>query len=334
MKTFELRGRGLGSLAFAERPTPAFGPHDLLLRVRAVSLNYRDVAIARGEYGHYTLPLTLGSDAVGDVLAVGPSVTRFAVGDRVCPTDTPDWVAGPPDERSMKRRLGGPLDGALAECIVVSEEAAVLAPTHLSNEEASTLCGAGVTAWQALYPLACLRPGQTVVVQGTGGVSLFALQLARLGGAQVIATSRSADKLARVLALGAHHGIDTRAYPDWEREVLRLTGGRGADVVVDVIGGATLARSIAAARVGGHVAVLGFLESASTTLDLPSMIRRAITLSTSSGRSRESFEALNRTIEAGALHPVVDRVFDFTETREAFEYLASGAQFGKVVVRL
>jgi NADPH:quinone reductase-like Zn-dependent oxidoreductase len=215
----------------------------------------------------------------------------------------------------------------------VSEEAAVLAPTHLSDEEASTLCAAGVTAWQALYSLARLKPGETVVVQGTGGVSLFALQLARLGGAQVIALSRNADKLARALALGAHHGIDTRATPDWDREVLRLTRGRGADVVVDVVGGSSIGRSTAAARVGGHVAVLGFLEDASSTLDLPTAIRRGITLGTSSGRSRESFEAMNRAIEAGAVRPVVDRVFGFGEAREAFGYLASGAQFGKVVVR-
>jgi NADPH:quinone reductase-like Zn-dependent oxidoreductase len=333
MKTLELQGVGLHALVFAERPTPSIGPRDLLLRTRAVSLNYRDVAIARGEYGNYKLPLILGSDAVAQVVEVGADVSRFAAGDRVCPADTPDWIAGEPDEQRMKMRLGGPLDGALAELFAVPEEAAVSAPAHLTDEEAATLCGAGVTAWQALYVLGHLRPGQVVVVQGTGGVSLFALQLAKLGGAEVIVTSRSTDKLARARALGATHAIDSREHSAWEREVLRLTGGRGADVVVDVVGGASLGRSIAAARVGGVVVSLGFLESQTSTLDLPATIRRGITFCTSSGRSRDSFEALNRAIEANRMRPVVDRTFDFANVRDAFAYLASGSQFGKVVVR-
>jgi NADPH:quinone reductase-like Zn-dependent oxidoreductase len=221
----------------------------------------------------------------------------------------------------------------LAEFFVAPENACVRAPAHLTDEEASTLCGAGVTAWQALYAIGRLAPGQTVVVQGTGGVSLFALQLARLGGAEVIATSRSAAKLARARELGATHGIDTRAHGDWHTEVLRLTRGRGADVVVDVVGGESLARSIAAVRLGGTVVSLGFLESQTSTLDLPTAIRRAVTLTTSTGRSREAFEALNRAIEVSGMRPIVDRVFPFAEAREAFGYMASGAQFGKVVVR-
>jgi NADPH:quinone reductase-like Zn-dependent oxidoreductase len=333
MQTLELKSIGLDSLGFSERPTPSIGPRDLLLRTRAVSLNYRDVAIARGEYGRYPLPLILGSDAVAEVAQVGAAVTQFAIGDRVCPNDTPDWLSGGPDERSTKQRLGGPLDGVLAEFFVASESAIVRAPAHLTDEEASTLCGAGVTAWQALFGLGRLTPGQTVVVQGTGGVSLFALQLARLGGAAVIATSRSGDKLARVRQLGATDVIDTRAHADWDKEVLRLTRGRGADIVVDVVGGGSLARSIAAARLGGTVVSLGFLESQTSTLDLPTAIRRAVTLCTSTGRSREAFEALNRAIEVSGMRPVVDRVFPFAQAREAFDYMASGAQFGKVVVR-
>jgi NADPH:quinone reductase-like Zn-dependent oxidoreductase len=333
MKTLELKTIGLDALAFSERPTPSFGPRDLLLRTRAVSLNYRDVAIARGEYGRYSLPLILGSDAVAEIVQIGPAVTQFAIGDRVCPNDTPDWISGGPDDRTTKQRLGGPLDGVLAEFFVASESAVVRAPGHLTDEEASTLCGAGVTAWQALYPLGHLTPGQTVVVQGTGGVSLFALQLARLGGAAVIATSRSSDKLTRVRELGATDLIDTRVHADWQAEVLRLTHGRGADVVIDVVGGASLGRSIAAARLGGTVVSLGFLESQTSTVDLPTAIRRAVTLCTSTGRSREAFEALNRAVEVSGMRPVVDRVFPFAEAREAFEYMASGAQFGKVVVR-
>jgi NADPH:quinone reductase-like Zn-dependent oxidoreductase len=335
MKTFELSGIGVDSLVFAERPMPPVGPRDLLLRIRAASLNYRDLAIARGEYGKVSLPLVLGSDAVGEVVKAGAEATRFAVGERVIPTDTPDWIAGPPDERMLRRRLGGTLPGVLSELLVVSEEAAVPAPAHLTDEEAATLGGAGVTAWQALYTADRLRPGETVVVvQGTGGVSLFALQLARLGGAEVIVTSRSADKLARAAALGATRGIDTRATPDWDQEVLSLTRGRGADVVIDVVGGASLARSIAAARVGGVVVVLGFLDGTSSNVDLPAAIRRSVTLRSYSGRSRESYEGLARALSSSDIRPVVDRVFDFDAAREAFAYVASGAQFGKVVIRI
>ncbi len=334
MKTLQLTATRLDALQLSERPVPSFGPRDLLLRMRAASLNYRDLAIARGEYGRYRLPLVLGSDGVGEVIEAGAEVTRFAVGDRVCPIDTPDWIAGEPDERTLQRRLGGPLDGVLSELMVVSEEAAVAAPAHLSDEEAATLGTAGVSAWQALHAIGHLRPGETVVVLGTGGVSLFALQLARLGGAQVIAASRGPEKLARALALGATHGIDTRAVPTWEQEVLRLTRGRGADVVVDVVGGSALARSIAAARVGGVVVLLGFLDGQASTIDLPTAIRRGVTLRAATGRSREHFEGLVRALAAGKVHPVVDRVFDLGQAREAFDRLASGAQFGKVVVRL
>jgi NADPH:quinone reductase-like Zn-dependent oxidoreductase len=333
MKTLELTGTGLDSLTLVTRPTPRIGPRDLLLRQRAAALNYRDLSIARGEYGAFARPLVLGSDAVSEVVQVGPEVTRFRPGDRVCPIDTPDWLAGPPEERALQRRLGGPMDGVLTELMAVSEEAAVAAPRHLSDPEAAALCGAGVTAWQVLYGASRVAPGETVVVQGTGGVSLFALQLARLGGARVIATSRSAEKLARLQALGAAEVVDTRARPDWDQEVLRLTDGRGADLVVDVIGGGALARSIAACRVGGTVAVLGFLDGRVSPLDLPAAIRRAVTLRTWSGRSREAFEALVRAMESSGLRPVIDRVFELERAREAFEHLASGTLFGKVALR-
>lgn len=334
MNTLELRGTGLDSLTFTQRPRPASpGAGQLLLRQRAAALNFRDLAIARGEYGSYARPLVPGSDAVSEVVEVGAGVTRFRIGDRVCPLDTPGWSAGPPEERALRDRLGGPSGGVLTEWLVVSEEAAVAAPAHLGDEEAAALCGAGVTAWQVLYGEARIAPGETVVVQGSGGVSLFALQLARLGGARVIATSRSAAKLDRLRALGATAGIDTGATPAWEAEVLRLTGGRGADLVVDVVGGDGLARSIAASRVGGTVAMVGFVGGQEAALALPAAIRRAVTLRAYSGRSRASFEAFVRALEAGGVRPVIDRVFALAEAREAFGYLAGGAQLGKVVIR-
>jgi NADPH:quinone reductase-like Zn-dependent oxidoreductase len=334
MNVLELTGTGLDSLTFTERASPALGARDLLVRVRAASLNYRDLAIARGEYGGYARPLVLGSDAAGEVVAVGSRVTRFAVGARVCPIDTPDWIAGAPDERTFEKRLGGPADGVFSELLCVSEDAAVATPAHLTDEEAACLAVAGVTAWQALFVLGQLCPGDVVVVQGTGGVSLFALQLARLAGAQVIALSRSATKLARMKDLGATHTVDTSATPAWDSEVLRLTHGRGADIVVDVAGGDALSRSITAARVSGLVVALGFLDGASSTLDLPAAIRRSVTVRTSSGRSRASFEALCRALTSGGVRPVIDRVFEFARAPEAFAHLATGAPFGKIVLRV
>jgi NADPH:quinone reductase-like Zn-dependent oxidoreductase len=334
MKSLTLTGTGIDSLLLTDGPAPSCGPRELLVRTRAVSLNYRDLAIVRGEYGAFARPLVLGSDAVGEVVAVGPQVQRFRVGDRVCPHDTPDWVSGPPEARALERRLGGPAPGVFAEVLCIPEHAAVAVPPHLTDEEAATLPAAGVTAYQAVFTLGQARPGDTVLVQGTGGVSLYALQLARLAGAQVLVVSRSADKLARAQALGACQVIDSTQTPAWEIEVLRLTAGRGADLVVDVAGGSALRRSIEATRIGGVVVLLGFLDGTSTSLDMPSLIRRSVTLRASSGRSRENFEALVRAIGAAGLRPVIDRVFDFDEAHAAFAHLASGTQCGKVVMRL
>jgi NADPH:quinone reductase-like Zn-dependent oxidoreductase len=334
MKTLQLTGIGLESLRFADAPEPRPGPRGLLLRIRSASLNFRDLAIARGEYGSFARPLVLGSDALAEVIAIGPEVSRFTPGDRVCPTDTPDWISGPPDEASLRRRLGGPAPGVLQELLCVQESEAVRAPAALSDDEAASLSGAGVTAWQALNPLASLRAGQFVVVQGTGAVSLFTLQLARLAGARVIATSRSRAKLERVRTLGAEHLIDSAQTPEWQREVLRITDGRGADVVVDVLGGAELARSIAAARVGGTIVVLGFLAGPSAQLALPAAITRCLKIVTSGGRSRENFQDFVRAIEAGALRPVIDSVHGFADAQTAFARLGAPDLFGKVVIRI
>lgn len=333
MKTYLLDvGFGLQSLQRAERPDPEPGPRDVLLRLRAVSLNYRDLAILRGTYGNYSRPLVPVSDGVGEVVAVGPEVRRFKVGDRVIPAYVPDWVRGGPTEETTRRRLGGPLDGLLREYACVHEDAAVLAPAHLSDAEASTLPIAGVTAWHALFTQGNVGPGDTVVVQGTGGVSLYALQLARLAGARVIVTSRSGDKLARAVELGAAHGINTREHPDWATRVLLHTQGRGADHVLDVVGGEGVERSIEATRMGGTVSLVGFLESTAVRFDLTRALRKVVRLQAVSVGSREDLESLGRALSEQGVRPVVDRVFPFSEAREAFEYLASGAQFGKVVI--
>ncbi|QSQ21877.1 NAD(P)-dependent alcohol dehydrogenase [Pyxidicoccus parkwayensis] len=335
MKTYELRqGSGVESLVLTERPVPEPGPRELRVKLRAVSLNYRDWAILQGTYGNFARPLVPVSDGVGEVVAVGAEVRRFKVGDRVIPVYVPDWVRGGPTEESVRRRLGGPLDGLLREYACVHEDAAVAAPAHLTDAEAATLPIAGVTAWHALFTAGRVGPGDTVVVQGTGGVSLFVLQLARLAGARVLVTSRSPVKLERAMALGATAGIHTGSEPEWEARVLALTEGRGADHVVDVVGGEGVARSIEAVRVGGTVTLVGFLDSPTVRFDLARAFRRIVRLQAVSAGSREDLESLGRALAAQGVRPVVDRVFSFDEARAAYEYLASGAQFGKVVITL
>ena len=335
MKVVELRERGgLDGLVLGERPAPRPGPGEILVRVQAATLNYRDLAIARGSYGDFPLPVVPLSDACGEVEAVGAGVTRFAAGDRVCPLYVMDWMGGPPSPEAVARRLGGPQDGVLAEQVCVHERSAVRAPRHMTPVQAACLPIAGVTAWQALFVQGRVKPGDVVVVQGTGGVSLFALQLAVCAGARVIATSGSEAKAARARALGAEAVIDYRRTPDWPREVLALTGGRGADHVVDVVGGGNVARSVAAARVGGSISLIGFLDGTTGTLDLPDAFRRIVSLHAISVGSRDAFEALVAATEAAALEPVVDRVFAFDAFRDAYRHLAQAGHVGKIAIAM
>jgi NADPH:quinone reductase-like Zn-dependent oxidoreductase len=330
MKAIELREFRVDSLTLVDRPRPTVGPRDLLVRMRAVGLNFRDLAIARGEYGNYKLPLILTCDGAGEVVEVGASVTRFAVGDRVLPAYVLDWISGPPDERLLVRRLGGPIDGLLADLVAVSEDSAVRAPDHLTDVEAAAMGVASGTAWRTLFVNAQVAPGQTVLVQGTGGVALAALQLARLAGAEVIVTSRSAAKLERARALGATHGI-VASGDDWPAQVLALTAGRGVDLVVDVAGGAGVNRSIAATRLGGSVALLGFLDAKTAPLDVVLAIRRSITLRSSTGISRSDLESVARAYAAGGLKPVIDEVYPRERIGDAFARLAAGP-FGKIAI--
>ncbi|MCE9573133.1 MAG: NAD(P)-dependent alcohol dehydrogenase [Deltaproteobacteria bacterium] len=322
----------LDDLSLVDRPVPSPGPHEVVVRILAVSLNYRDLVIARGRYGAYPLPFTPGSDAAGAVAQVGPGVTRAAVGDRVCLHYVPDWIDGPPRAEVAARRLGGTAPGVLATYVCIDERAVVRAPAHLTAIEASTLPIAGVTAWQALIADGGLRPGDTVAVSGTGGVSLFVVQVARLAGARAIVVGRDPVRLARVAAMGA---IAIAAEGDWAARVRDASAG-GVDLFVDVVGGDALARSIAATRVGGTVAAVGFVTGTAATVDLLEMIRRTVTVRAASGGSRASFEALVRALEVADVHPVVDRVFGFSaaEVRAAYAHLADGRPFGKIVIDL
>ncbi len=325
-------GYGFDALSAVERPEPVPGAGEVVIRMRAASLNYRDLQIVRGEYGDLSLPVIPASDGAGDIVAIGAEVTAFQVGDRVSPIMVPDWLAGAPAAQNSRKRLGSALDGVLAEYVRVPERSLVKLARHMTYLEAATLPVAGVTAWEALFVRGRLQPGETVVVQGTGGVSIFALQLAHAAGARVIVTSSSDEKIARACALGASDGINYRSTPEWHEQVLRLTDGRGADHVIDVVGGKNLARSIAASKIGGTVSLVGYLDGFHADLDLPLVLRRVVTLHGMSVGSRASFEALVAACEANALRPAIDRVFPFAEARAALEYLALGRHFGKVAI--
>jgi NADPH:quinone reductase-like Zn-dependent oxidoreductase len=335
MNAYEIRdGFGLDSLRPTERPDPQPGRHEVLLRIRATALNYRDLLVVKGLYNpKLPLPRIPVSDAVGEVVAAGPEVTRVRVGQRVAGLFMPKWLEGEPSDAKGRSALGGTEDGLLAEQAVLHEDAVVTVPEHLTDEEAATLPCAGVTAWNALVTSGGVQPGDSVLVQGTGGVSIFALQFARLAGARVIATSGHDDKLRRVLGMGASDGINYKTTPKWGDKVRELTGGRGVDHVVEVGGAGTLPQSLRAVRTGGHLALIGVLSGYGQCDPVP-ILMKAVRVQGIYVGSRAMFEAMNRAIALHQLRPVVDRVFPFAQAVEAFRYLESGAHFGKVVIRV
>lgn len=334
MKAYRIRpGDGISGLQLTELTDPTPGDHDIVVRIHAAALNYRDLMFARGDYGKATKPLIPVADGAGEVIAVGPAVTRFAPGDRVVNTYFPDWIEGAPLARKTAESYGAQREGVLAERFVAHEDAFVPIPAHLDFTEASTLSCAGITAWHALFVARPPIPGETVLVLGTGGVSIWAFQLAKAAGLRVIATSSSDEKLARVRELGADATINYRTTPEWQDEVLRATDGRGADLVVDVGGEGTLARSIAAARLGGTVAVIGgvagFGNASISPLALILGLKHVIGIGVG---SRAMLEDLNRFVALHRIHPVVDRVFPFEQALAAYEHLEAGRHFGKVVI--
>lgn len=337
MRHYQLGTLGsLDALKLIDAQEPRPGPGEVVVRMRACSLNHRDLNIVSGGYSSHALkPGAIPvSDGAGEIAAIGEGVSRWKVGDRVAPIFVQRWLGGHLQLEYMPSALGGPSDGVLAEQIVLSQDGLVRIPSHLSFEEAATLPCAAVTAWNAVFVKGALHAGQTVVTLGTGGVSLFAAQFGLMTGARVIATTGSAEKLARLQALGVSEVVDYRVTPGWDARVRELTGGQGADLVVEVGGPGSLAKSIAAIRYCGHVSVVGNLAGRSTPIDpAPLFAKRASMCGIQVG-SRDMFEDMNRAIEVARLKPVVDRVFDFTEARAAYEYLASAKHFGKVVIRV
>jgi NADPH:quinone reductase-like Zn-dependent oxidoreductase len=336
MKAFEIKGGfGLDALTLVERPDPQPGAGQVLLKMRAWSLNYRDLLIVKGLYNpKLRLPLIPLSDGVGEVVALGDGVSRVKAGERVAGLFMQGWLDGPVTEAKAKTSLGGGgADGLLAEYAVLNQDGVIAVPPHLSDEEAATLPCAALTAWHALVSEGGVKAGDTVLIQGTGGVSLFALQFARLSGARVIATSSSNDKLARVLKLGASDGINYKTTPDWEERVREVTGGLGVDHIVEVGGAGTLGKSLRAVRVGGQIYLIGVLTGGGQVNPMPILMKNVRVQGIYVG-SRAMFEAMNRAIALHQLRPVVDRVFPFAEVREALRYLESGAHFGKIALRM
>jgi NADPH:quinone reductase-like Zn-dependent oxidoreductase len=335
MQLYELQHKpGLDSVTLAQRPDPRPGPGQVLLRMKAWSLNYRDLQVARGAYGG---PPPLGriplSDGVGEVIEVGAGVTRVKPGDRAAGIFMQGWLAGQPGAEVATSALGGAIDGMLAEYVVLSSEGVVKVPAHLTDEEAATLPCAAVTAWNALVREARVRAGDVVVLQGTGGVSLFALQFAKLHGARCIITSSSDDKLAIARTLGADDLVNYRRRPDWDKAVLELTGGRGADVVVEVGGAGTLEKSLSAVRFAGIVTLIGVLTGVAGPIPTAAILRRHIRVQGIYVGSREMFEEMNRAIAQHRLRPHIAKSFGFEQARAAYDHLASATHTGKVVIR-
>ena len=334
MKAVQIERFGIDELAFNEidRPTPMAG--EVLVRMRASSLNYRDLMMVEGTYNsRLKLPLVPFSDGAGEVVEVGEGVSRWKVGDRVCPIFMQGWVDGELDYSKSKSTLGGDLDGCLRQYAAFNEAGLVRIPDHLSFEEAACLPCAGVTAWNALMVSGGLQKGDTVLCQGTGGVSLFALQFAKAVGAEVTITSSSNDKLERAKGLGADHVINYREREDWDTVALELTNKRGVDHVVEIGGPGTLQRSMRAVKTGGHIAVIGVVAGKGEFTNVPIFMKALKLIGVFVG-SRVMFEDMNRFVTDKSIRPVVDSTFEFDQVRDALELMKSGGHFGKILVRI
>lgn len=334
MKAYQLQRFGIDNLTMTDTEIPQPGPAEVLVRFHAASLNYRDLMIVKGTYNpRMKLPAVPFSDGAGEVAAIGEAVTKWKVGDRVCPIFMQGWHEGGISAEKSKTALGGGADwnGVLREYGAFSEQSLVRIPEPLSYEEAATLPCAAVTAWNALVVSGCLKAGERVLTLGTGGVSIFAVQFATMLGAEVIATSSSYEKLGKVRELGAGETVNYKEREDWDKAVLELTSKLGVDHVVEVGGSGTMARSVNAVRSGGHISVIGVLASGGE-FNPTSLLMKAVKMQGVYVGSRSMFEDMNRAIEINGLHPVIDKQFSFSEVREALTYMETGSHFGKIVI--
>ena len=336
MKAYEIQQPGIDNLAIAEREMPKAKFGEVLIQFHAFSLNYRDLMMVEGKYNpRMKLPAIPFSDGAGEIVSVGEGVTKWKVGDRVCPIFMQGWGEGEPNAEKSKTALGGggDWDGVLREFGSFSQDSIVRIPEHLSFEEAATLPCAAVTAWNALSVSGAIKAGDTVLTLGTGGVSVFAVQFAKIFGARVISTSGSDEKIAKLKSLGADETINYRDCEDWDKAVLELTGRGGVDHVVEVGGSGTMARSVNVAKIGGHVAVIGVLANGGD-FNPVSLLMKAVRMQGIFVGSRAMFEDMNRAITISGLHPVIDKTFSFGEVREALHYMESGSHFGKIVIKI
>ena len=336
MKVFELNpGFGLENLTLADRPTPQPGPGQVLLKIRAVSVNYRDLLLVKGVYNpRQKLPLIPLSDAAGEVVGVGAGVTRFRVGDRALNQFFPHWLEGPARDEKLSDAAGSETDGVAAQFRVFAESALAPIPDYLDFAEAATLPCAALTAYSAIVTLGQVSANDVVLIQGTGGVAIFALQFAKLQGATAMITSSSDAKLERASALGADFTINYMREPEWGSAARKFNGGRGLDLIVEIGGAATLDRSLRAVRAGGMVALIGVVSGAQQSINLPLILMRQVRLQGVTVGSRAGLEAMLAEMNRAKLRPVIDRVFAFDQLRTALGQMELGGHFGKIVLEL
>jgi NADPH:quinone reductase-like Zn-dependent oxidoreductase len=334
VKSFEIQEFGIDKLALVDGETPRPGAGEVLVRLTAASLNYRDYMVVQGVYNpKLKRPMVPLSDGTGVVEEVGSSVTRFNKGDRVAACFMQKWIDGQVNREKAASALGGAIDGVLREFAVFSEQGLVLVPDVLTNEEAAALPCAAVTAWHALFEDTPGAPGDTVLLQGTGGVSIFALQFAKAAGLRTILISSSDEKLERAKELGADETINYKTSPKWEEKVRELTDGEGVDHVVEVGGSGTMPRSLRAVRMAGVISVIGALTGGDPTVSPVPILMNAIRVQGVYVGSRAMFERMNRAVELHSIKPVIDKVFKWTEIREALRYMESQQHFGKICLR-
>lgn len=336
MKAFEITGTGgIESLRIADRPERQPGPGEVAVRMRGSSVNYRDLGNVLDPQGRgIQTPFIPNSDGAGDVEAVGPGVTRFSPGDKVITCFMQHWIDGTMTRAATDSALGGALEGVLCERAILHEDGLVHLPEHLTYEEGATLTCAGLTAWQAVVDIGNVKAGDTVLLLGTGGVSIFALQFAKLNGAQVIITSSSDEKLARTRALGADETINYSTHPDWDKKVMEITGGRGADQVVEVGGIGTLQKSAQSLAFGGTITMIGGLTGRNGDFTTQTLTRKAGSLHGIYVGNRSMFEAMNRAIAHHRLHPVIDSVYKFENAPAAYSAMQAAGHFGKLAISI
>jgi NADPH:quinone reductase-like Zn-dependent oxidoreductase len=333
LQQWQIPAFGIESLTLIEKEssTPAAG--QVLVQVKAISLNYRDLMVVQGRYNpRMGLPRVPCSDGAGEVISVGPGVTQWKPGDRVCEIFFPNWLEGGPSAANTKNALGGNMDGMLATEVILDEQSLVRVPEHLSYEEAATLPCAAVTAWNALFTSANTQPGDTILIQGTGGVSIFALQFAKMAGARVLGISSSDEKLAKAKELGLDSGLNYRENPDWEKWANEQTGGEGVDLVVEVGGAGTMARALRATRVGGTIAQIGVLSGANDGVDIRPVLSKQIKVHGVYVGSKAHFVAMNKAISLARLKPSIGATFPFDEAPAALKTMEGAGHFGKIVI--